>query len=466
MKARLLHLGFGAFARAHVLRTLDAGNRATQGDWGAVVARLSSGRAALDALDAAGGVYHVAEADDAGVTLHRIGCVLGSLHPARDGADALPARIAHPDLAAITLTITEKGYCAAGGTLDTAAPAIRDDLSGAPPRSAIGVLAEGLARRRAAGLGGLTLVSCDNLPENGRLLQTVLTAFARHRDPGLADWIGAACTFPSSMVDRIVPALDDAGRATLRDAIGRDDPNGIVCEPFRQWVIEDRFAGPRPPLAQGGAQVVDDVRPFEAMKLRMLNGAHSFIAWIGLFSGHATVADAMRDPALAAAVRHLMLNEQAPTLPPLPGIDLPAYAEALLARFRNGRLRHATAQIATDSSQKVAQRILAPVAWHLDRGTAWPALALALAAWFALLRGQDAAGRPVSFPDPLAQDLHAAAQGPDGAAHVARLLGLRQVVPSGLAARPGFAEAVTGAYLRLRADGPAASLSALSRSVP
>jgi len=462
MRARLLHIGFGAFARAHVLRTLDAGNRARGGDWGAIVARLSSGRADLDALDAAGGVYHVAEADDAGVTLHRVGCVLGSLHPDRDGADALPDRIAHPDLAAVTLTITEKGYCAAGGALDRDNPAIGAELAGAPPRTAIGVLAEGLARRRAAGLGGLTLISCDNLPENGRLLETVLTEFAGRRNPALADWIAGTCTFPASMVDRIVPALDEGGRATLRAALGRDDPNGVVCEPFRQWVIEDRFAGPRPPLAEGGAQVVDDVRPFEAMKLRMLNGAHSFIAWLGLYSGHETVADAMRDPALAAAVRHLMLAEQVPTLPPLPCTDLTAYADALLARFANSRLRHATAQIATDSSQKVAQRILAPIGWHLDHGTRWDALALALAGWFALLRGTDAAGRPVRFPDPLAPMLAAATKGPDGAAHVARMLALPRIVPPDLAARPGFADTVTDAYLRLRADGPAACMAALS----
>ena len=403
LRPRILHLGFGAFARAHPMVYLHHGLTAKGGDWGVVAARLNSGVEALNALDQAGGLYHVAEADGEATTLREIGVLTGSCHPARDGAMALPAVIASPEMALILLTITEKGYCTRDGALDTEHSGIRADLAGCAPSTAIGVIVAGLAQRRQAGHGGLTILSCDNQPDNGALTRTAVLGFARAQDPQLAEWIAAHVRFPSSMVDRIVPAMTDESRSVVRDTLGAEDPNAILCEPFRQWVIEDNFAADVPPFAAGGALLVPDVQPFEDMKLRLLNGAHTTLAWVGQLGGHETVADCMQDADLRAVLRRLMLAEQAPTLS-LPGeIDIETYADDLLARFANTRLRHRLAQIATDSSQKMPQRLLAPIAQNISAGRDWSVSALALAAWVKGLRDL------APIDDPRQAELRAAA---------------------------------------------------------
>nr|WP_226898451.1 mannitol dehydrogenase family protein [Mangrovicoccus algicola] len=438
-----MHLGFGAFARAHPMVYLSEGLAKAGGDWGVVVARLNSGRADMDALDAADGRYHVAEADGEGVTLREIGVVAATRHPARDGVDAIPDLIASPAMSVILLTVTEKGYCARSGRLDRDNPGVIADLAApAQPGTAIGVIAEGLARRRAAGHGGLTVLSCDNQPENGHLTRQVVLDFAEARDPALAAWIAETCTFPSSMVDRIVPAMTEESHALLADLLGRPDPNGIVCEPFRQWVIEDSFAAGRPPFAEGGAELVEDVRPFEEMKLRMLNGSHTMLACYGQLAGHETVDGCMGDAGLRELARRLMEEEQAPTLSVPASVDLPGYAAALLARFANPRLRHRLAQIASDTSQKMPQRLFAPASAHLDRAEPWPVTALGIAAWIRLL----VLGR--GSADPRAAELSAAAGAADPVAAVLALPGL---VPADLAAAPGFLPAIRAAYADLAA---------------
>ncbi|WP_236638476.1 mannitol dehydrogenase family protein [Mangrovicoccus ximenensis] len=441
LKPRILHLGFGAFARAHPMVYLSEGLAKAGGDWGVVVARLNSGRAEIDALDAAGHRYHVAEADGEGATLREIGVVTGTLHPARDGIGAIPDLIATEAMSVILLTVTEKGYCARSGGLDRGHAGIIADLA-APqtPGTAIGVIAEGLARRRAAGLGGLTVLSCDNQPENGHLTRAVILDFAEARDPALAAWIAETCTFPCSMVDRIVPAMTGDSHALLESLLGRPDPNGIVCEPFRQWVIEDSFAAGRPPFAEGGAELVADVRPFEEMKLRMLNGSHTMLACRGQLAGHVTVDGCMGDAALRAKARRLMLEEQAPTLSVPQSVDLDAYAEALLTRFANPRLRHRLDQIASDSSQKMPQRLFAPALVHLETGGDWPVTAESIAAWIRLL----AEGR--GSADPRKEELDAAVRDTDP---VAAVLALPELVPAGLAGHPGFLPGIRTAFAAL-----------------
>jgi fructuronate reductase len=462
---RILHLGFGGFARAHTavaVHRMNAALPAQMPRWGIIAARLHSGRAELDALDAAGGRYALVEADAEADRLEEIASIAATLHPARDGTGALPEVMAAPGLSLVTLTVTEKGYGMAGGALDRTRPEIAADLADGGWRSVPGLLAEGLARRRAAGAGGLTLLSCDNLSENGRSLALAVGEMAGARDPDLARWISATCTFPSSMVDRITPAPDAAARALIARLAGHEDPNGIVTEPFLQWVIEDRFAAERPPLDLGGATFADDIRPWEAMKLRMLNASHTMLAHLGGLIGLETIDACMAEPLLVRAARRLMLAEAAPTLPPLPGADLPAYAAALLARFANPRLGHRCAQIATDTSQKLPPRLLAPIAWHLDHGGNWPVMALAIAGWMARARGLDEAGRPLPLNDPLAGDIRTAAAGPDGAAHVRAMLSLAAIFPPALAADPRFVGPVRAAYLALRAGGVRAALDALA----
>ena len=462
LRPRWLHIGFGAFARAHILMVLHralSAPQAAERDWGVTVARLNSGRAELDALEAEGRLYHVAETDDAGVNLHAVAPVVGTLHPARDGSDAIPDHIAAAELELITLTITEKGYCLADGGLNQTDAAIRADLDDpAKPRSAIGVLVEGLARRKARGHGALTILSCDNLMENGHLTRAAVTQFARLREPELADWIEANVAFPSSMVDRIVPAMTEAAHDRLASHLGRRDPNGVVCEPFLQWAIENDFAGARPPLELGGAQWVKEIQPWEAMKLRMLNGSHSFLALLGGIAGHATIDACMGDPVFARAVERLMLEEAAPTLPPLPGADIPGYSRQLLARFSNSELKHRTAQIASDTSQKLPQRFVAPISWHLDRGGAWPLSALVLAGWMRWIDGVGENGNDLPISDPLADELRAIAASTQGEERVDAVLGLRSVFPEGLASRPPFRAGVAAAYDSLRIHGARAAI--------
>ncbi|WP_210260043.1 mannitol dehydrogenase family protein [Hongsoonwoonella zoysiae] len=465
LKPRILHIGFGAFARAHLLVYVDEVLRKTDGDWGVCAVRLNSGAEELTALDSADHLYTVAEVDDGGITARSVGAVVATCHPKRDGADALFARFEDPDLSIISLTITEKGYCQKDGELDLDHKGIQADLATPEgPGTAIGYLVEGLRRRKEKGLGGVTLLSCDNLPNNGAVCRNVVLAFAQRRDPGLVRWISENVSFPSAMVDRIVPALDDEGRAVLRSVLeGKDDPNGIVCEPFRQWVIEDEFAAGRPDFDLAGAQLTDDVRPFEEMKLRMLNGSHSFIAYLGALAGHETVSACMNDASFRAATFGLMMKEQAPTLSMPEGVDLDAYARALIARFSNSRLKHRTTQIASDGSQKLPQRMLESVRYHMRTGGDWPRLALGIAGWMAYCRGKDDHGNPLPLNDPMAEKLaDIAMTTEDGVEYVREVLERSGVFTPMLSEDTGFRTRIAAAYRSLRENGARGAVGALS----
>lgn len=393
----IVHFGLGAFTRAHQAWYSDAAMALAGGDWLTLGVSLRS-PAVAEQLNPQGGLYTLAEKSAAGTRLRVIGSVAGVL-VAGEQAGEVAAAVAAPSVHIVTFTVTEKGYCRDGqGGLDLT---LAD-------RGFYPLLAEGLARRRAAGLGGLTLLSCDNLADNGRQLERLLGAYLAARRPDLADWTARTCTFPCSMVDRIVPATTAADRAAVAAALGLADEGAVVTEPFSQWTIEDRFAGPRPAWERVGAEIVVDVAPYETAKLRMLNGAHSALAYCGLRAGRSFVHEAVADPHLHALARQLMLEEAAPTITPAPGQDLPAYAEALLERFANPALGHKLIQIAMDGSQKVPQRWLATLAANRQVGRRCPALLTALGAWLAHLRGDNG---PVD--DPRAADLAAAVAAPD-----------------------------------------------------
>ena len=463
LRPRILHIGFGAFARAHLMVYLQEGLNAAGGDWGVVACRLNSGAEELSALDDAGRRYLVAEVDGEGVTAREIAVVVGTCHPGRDGIGALLDLIASEPLSVISLTITEKGYCCRNGQLDLDHKGIRADLENPEnPKTAIGVIVAGLARRRAAGLSGLTVLSCDNQPDNGRLVRAAVLAFAHQRDGRLADWIDAHVTFPGTMVDRVVPALDDEGRALLKDINGgAADDNGIVCEPFRQWVIEDDFAAGRPPYAEGGAMLTDDVRPFEMMKLRMLNGAHTFLAMLGSLSGIETVDACMADPVFRKAARSLMLDEQRPTLPAIDGVDIEAYADDLIARFANPKLKHRTGQIAWDTSQKLPQRLLHAIDENIVAGRSWPLQALAVAGWMRFVKLAAESGGTLT--DPLSEKLLAIARDRDGAALVDGLIAIDTIFDADLATHPAFRAAILKAYESIVENGPREAVVAATR---
>lgn len=377
-KRGIVHLGIGAFHRAHQAVYTDAAMAAGDRDWAITGVSLRSPdmQAMLMPQD---GLYTVAERSAGHEATRLIGAVREVL-VAPSAPDAVAAALASPDTRVVTLTVTEKGYHRrSDGTLDV--PAVRPGAG-----TIYHLLARAFADRRAAGLPGLTILSCDNLADNGRVLGAALGTWLEETAPALRGWFEAECACPSTMVDRIVPAMTDERLDEIAARLGMRDEGAVVTEPFRQWVIEDRFAGPRPRWEVAGAALVAEVAPFEAAKLRMLNGAHSALAYLGLAAGHDFVHQAVADPAIRPVVERLMREEAAPTVAAAPGQDLPAYADALLARFANPALPHRLAQIATDGSQKIGQRWLAPLAINRARGRPCPATMSALAAWVRFVR--------------------------------------------------------------------------------
>ena len=437
----IVHLGLGAFHRAHQAVYTDAAMAAGDRDWGIAGVSLRSA-GVRDALAPQDGLYTVTQRGDDGERTALVGA-LRKLVVAPEDPQTVAALIASPSVHVVTLTVTEKAYhLRPDGTLAV-------EVVEAAAGTIYHHLAHGLAERHALGLAGLTLVSCDNLADNGGVLARSLAAWLDRTDPPVRRWFERECACPATMVDRIVPAVGAADLDRVAQATGVRDEGAVVTEPFRQWIIQDDFAGPRPRWEQGGAQLVSDVAPFEKAKLRMLNGAHSALAYLGLLAGHEHVHEAMTDRQVATVVERLMRDEAAASLEPAPGQDLFAYADALIARFRNSALPHRLSQIATDGSQKIAQRWLEPLADNAARGRRCPATLRALAAWMIHVRGN---GAPVA--DPLAKRLAAtwASAGKGGV--VAAFFGDRGIVAGRW--RPDHEDAAT----------LAAELEALDKASP
>jgi fructuronate reductase len=335
--------------------------------------------------------------------------------------------------------------------LDLDHPEIRHDLRHPDaPRSAIGLLVAALRARRLAGQRPFVVLSCDNLPRNGHLLAGLIQDFAAAGDGALAKWIEAEVACPATMVDRIVPAMTEADPRDAEAATGLVDAAPVSHEPFRQWVIEDRFNGnDRPAWELAGAQIVPNVAPFEHMKLRLLNGAHSAMAYLGYLSGCETIYDTISDPVLHRYTQRLW-DEIIPVVPPPPGVDLRDYTVSLADRFGNPTVRHRTWQIAMDGSQKLPQRLLGTIQERLRGGLPIPALALAVAAWIRYVGGVDESGAAIDVRDPLATELRSRATGDDA---VVNILAMRQVFPPELAANPAFLAPVAEAFQRLRTLG-------------
>lgn len=472
LRPGIVHLGIGAFHRAHQAMINDLALAAT-GDarWGIVGISLRSPDT-RDALQPQCGLYTVAlrDADAAGApreSLSVVGSVMRVLVAPEDPGAAV-AQIAHPDTRIVSLTITEKGYChdPASGRLRLDDPDIAHDLAHAgAPRTAVGLLVSGLARRRDSGAGPVTLLSCDNLPSNGDTLRALVLEFASASACGaqLCRWIETLCTFPNSMVDRIVPRTTDADRRHIATRLGVHDAWPVVAEPFLEWVIEDRFAAGRPAWDQpGGARFASDARPFEQMKLRMVNGPHSALACLGASAGLDTVSQAMQDAALRGYIDALIRDEIIPTLPTVPGADLGAMRLRLLARFANPALPHRLQQIAMDGSQKLPQRLLATLRQRILAGADYRRLALAVAAWLHYLRGHDEAGVTYTIHDPLAGELQAllarAGQGADADLCRAQALIAYRPVFGDLAGHRGLIDAVARHAYTLRQCGVRAAV--------
>jgi len=457
----IVHLGLGAFHRAHqAVYTDDVLARDPR--WGICGVSLKTPRA-IDQLVAQDGLYTVLTKGSEGTAARVIGSVREALFAGADRA-GLIERFADPRIAIVTATVTEKGYChdPATGALNREHPDIVHDLAHPDlPESAVGMLTAGLAARRNAKAGPLTFVCCDNLPHNGRMVEGLVSSFARERDPALVDWIRANVAFPCSMVDRIVPATTDADLAEAQRLLGVRDAAPVTAEAFGQWVIEDRFAGARPAWEHAGAQFVSDVAPFEMMKLRLLNGSHSTLAYLGFLMGHDFVWQAAADPQLAPLVERQMAEEIAPTLVRPAGTDLQAYGAQLMQRFRNSALPHRTKQIAMDGSQKLPQRLLGTVRDRIAAGDSYAHLALAIAGWIRYASGSDERGGAIDVADPLAATfvrIVADARG-DAGPVADGFLDLKAVFGADLVAHYAFREAVRSNVVALFRDGARATLA-------
>ncbi len=448
----IVHLGLGAFHRAHQAAYTEAVLQAGDRRWGITAASLRS-TDTRDALAPQDGLYTL---EQRGQTdqLAVLGAVTQVL-VAPENPAALIAAMARPETAIVSLTVTEKAYARdpASGALDEADAGIRHDLGHLhAPRTPFGFLTAAIRARRLAGLPPFTVLCCDNLPSNGRTVHALLSRFAGLVDADLGAYVAGEVACPDTMVDRIVPATTAEDRARIEAALGLRDAWPVTGEPFSQWVIEDHFTAGRPEWERAGAMLVSEVAPFEAMKLRLLNGSHSAIAYLGYLAGYETVAEAMADPGMAGFVARLM-ERTTPTVHLPPGVDLAAYRASLLERFRNPALRHRTWQIAMDGSQKLPQRLLDPVRALLAQGLPIDCHALAVAGWMRYAAGVDERGQAIDVRDPLAVELARRATAGRAAEQLAPALLDMHAIFGDLGTHPGFRAAVTAALGRLIAVG-------------
>lgn len=458
LRSRMVHLGVGAFHRGHQAIYTDDANELAGGEWGVTGISLKSPRAALQ-LEPQDCLFSVGVHDGTASLDRVLGSLTRIMTATDDQAGASVAAMADPQVEIVTLTITEKGYGvdpASGDLLVSDVDLAHDLGSDGRPRTALGFLFQALRARFEAGHGPLTVMSCDNLPSNGQTLRNALLQFADRKNKEVSQWIDREIRFPSTMVDRIVPAVTAGDLDAAEGRLGLRDEAHVGTEPFSQWVIENSFAGERPAWHLGGAQLVSDVADFERAKLRLLNGPHSAIAYIGYLAGFSYVAEAMAEPTLASFIREVTERDIRPSVREPEGMNLSAYTEELRARFRNSTLRHRTWQIAMDGSQKLPQRLLGTVRDCLAKGMCVDRLSLAVAAWIVYSGGRELGGEAIDVRDPMAAelaDLHAAS-GRDASSLVEGYLSLSGVFGADLRSNRVFVDALTSAVEDLYRIGP------------
>jgi mannitol 2-dehydrogenase len=404
VRAGIVHLGVGAFHRSHqaayVDRLLEQGQAE---DWGICgVGVLPADRRMAEVMAAQDCLYTLVVKHADGTSEARVVGSIVEYLLAPDDPEAVVEKMADGATRIVSLTVTEGGYntSATTGEFDADAPDVVSDLQpGAALRTAFGLVTEALVRRRDRGLAPFTVVSCDNVQHNGDVARRSFAAFAGLRDPELGAWVDREVPFPNSMVDRITPATTDQDRADVAARLGVEDRWPVVCEPFTQWVLEDRFGPGRPPLEDVGVQVVDDVDPYERMKLRLLNAGHQGLAYLGRLAGHRLVHDAAQDPLFQAFLLGYMEEEATPTLLPVPGIDLDAYRRELITRFSNPAVRDTLARLAFDGSERLTKWLLPVVRDNLAAGGEVRRSAAVVAGWARYCEGVDEQGEPIEIDD-------------------------------------------------------------------
>ncbi|MCW2665675.1 MAG: mannitol dehydrogenase [Frankiales bacterium] len=459
----VVHIGVGGFHRAHQALYFDELARHGETGWGLVGVGLRRPEMG-QVLQAQDGLFTVVERDEGGERARVIGSMVDYLF-APDDPEAVLRRLADPQTRLVTLTVTGGGYAVDGDDLDDSDDGVRHDLAHpGVPTTMVGFLVEALRRRRESGAGPFTVLSCDNLPDSGAAARTAVTRFAARLDPGLERWISDHVSFPSSMVDRITPETSPAARDEVQDAFGVPDRWPVVTEPFRQWVIEDRFCNGRPPLERVGVRFVQDVAPYKLVKARLLNGGHSALGYLGSLRGCGTSDEAMADPVVRTAVEHLLRREVLPLLPQVDGLDLQDYLDQTLSRFGNPAVGDQLRRLARRGSVKMPSYVLPSLRDAIAQDRPHRLLLLVVAAWMRYLRGTDLAGNPVTVEDPRAEALQALVR--QGGSDPRPLLGMRSVFGR-LGDDPRVVEGVTELLRLLDEQGlPAALQACLDESLP
>jgi len=411
----IVHFGVGGFHRAHQAMYLDQLMNSRLGlDWGIVgVGVLPQDRRMYDVLKAQDFLYTlVVKYPDGTLEPRVIGSIVDYLF-APDDPSAVLDRLVDPSTRIVSLTITEGGYHVnqVTGELDASDPGLAADLHpGAVPVSVFGFVVEALARRREAGVAPFTVMSCDNIPGNGHVARKMLTSFARLKDPALASWIASEVRFPNCMVDRITPVTADSDREALAARFGVEDGWPVVCEPFTQWVLEDDFGGDRPPYEDVGVQLVEDVEPYELMKLRLLNASHQALCYLGYLAGYRYAHEVCQDKLFVDFLLGYMDVEGTPTLPPVPGVDLDRYKHQLIERFANPEVRDTLARLCAESSDRIPKWLLPVVREQLAAGREIGRSALVVASWARYAEAVDEQGQPIEVVDRLRDKLVERAQ--------------------------------------------------------
>ncbi|GAA3607616.1 mannitol dehydrogenase family protein [Microlunatus ginsengisoli] len=408
----IVHVGVGGFHRAHQAMYVDAWLNSGDPDaygWGICgVGVLPHDARMRDVLKEQDGLYTLVLKDADGSWEPR---VIGSITDyllAPDDPEAVIEQMAAETTRIVSLTVTEGGYNVhpVTGEFDAGNPAVQADLEpGATPTTTFGLVVEALARRRDRGLAPFTVMSCDNIQGNGHVAAKMFTAFARLRDPELGDWLAGAVRFPNSMVDRITPGTTDEDRDAVAERFGIADGWPVVCEPFTQWVLEDDFSLGRPALETVGVQVVDDVTPYELMKLRLLNASHQALCYFGYLAGYRLVHDVAQDPLFARFLLAYMEREGSPTLAPVPGIDLDAYRRQLIERFSNAHVRDTVARLCAESSDRIPKWLLPVIRENLAAGRDVTLASAVVASWARYADAVDEDGEPITVVDRLSATL-------------------------------------------------------------
>jgi len=459
----IVHIGVGNFHRAHQALYIDRClHLPGQHGWGIVGVGLGDGPDKRDkarAFTAQNGLYTLTEyAPDGGVETRVIGALLDYLH-APTQTEAVLDRLAHPNTRIVSLTITEGGYNLdeATGAFVLSTPAVRRDLADPHrPRTAFGFIVEALARRRAAGLGGFTLLSCDNLRSNGRVARKAVLSFAKARDEDLAAWIDTAVRFPNSMVDRIAPTVSPEERRRVNERTGIEDALPVIAESFIQWVVEDTFIAGRPALDRVGVQLRDDIERFEAIKGRVLNASHMMLSYPALLCGYRLVHEAMGQPAIAAYLEAFMDADVIPLIEGPEGVSLQAYKRHILERFANPAIGDQLLRIAGNGVAKLPIFLSTTLAQLVERGGGYARVALCLACFARYLTGRDLQGGPLVVDEPLLTDRDRALLASGDPLAVLRLSAFAAL---GLSSSAAFKDAFLAARARLAAEGPMAALA-------